>query len=110
MELRGMGLSFRAIGQKMRISHMTVLRLFRKFAPMKENENEQMSQKNDNAGEPKGRERQLSEENASLRAELNRMRKERDFQSIRADILDEMINIAERKFAIEIRKKSGAKR
>ncbi len=69
------------------------------------NEVEKMSNKNRaDKDSSKSREQQLMEENA------REARKERDFQNLRADVLDEMINIAEHKFDIKIRKKSGVKR
>lgn len=45
----------------------------------------------------------------SLEAEIARLQKELQRQSLRADVYEEMINVAEAKFKISIRKKAGAK-
>lgn len=111
VELRMMGLSLRQIGQKIGISHTSVRRMLRNFDPDNEFEVEEMKVKKEPVqSQSKSRERLFIKEIAALKAELRQTRKERDFQSLRAEAFDEMINIAEREFNIEIRKKSGVKR
>lgn len=46
----------------------------------------------------------------SLSEEIERLKKQLSEETLRADAYDEMINIAEKKFNIQIRKKVGAKR
>ena len=46
----------------------------------------------------------------ALEAEIARLRSQLKGEKLRADAYDEMINIAESKFKIAIRKKAGAKR
>jgi len=115
IKMRSQGMSLSAIGEKIGLGTTTVWKMMRNFdldSIIEEtNTVEDMGNKNktDN-GQSKSREQQLMEENARLKAELKEARKERDFQNLRADVLDEMINIAEHKFDIKIRKKSGVKR
>ena len=112
--MRSQGYSLRVIGEKVGLGTTTVWKMLRNFDLDSElddtNEVEKMSNKNRAGKDSKSREQQLMEENARLKAELKEARKERDFQNLRADVLDEMINIAEHKFDIKIRKKSGVKR
>ena len=114
-KMRMQGMSLQSIGEKLSLSTTTVWRILRTFAP--ENVTEFTNEVDDMSKTTKSdetrsdsREQQLLEENARLKAELREARKERDLQTLRADVLDEMINIAERKFDIRIRKKSGVKR
>lgn len=104
-----MGLSYRMISEKTGLAKSVVGRFFRNFDPENEYEVEEMKEK-DRPERKKSREQQLMEENARLKAELKKARKEAEFQNLRADVFDEMINIAEREFGIPIRKKSGVKR
>ena len=46
----------------------------------------------------------------ALKAEIMRLEKELKREKLRADLNDEIINVAEQKFNIQIRKKAGAKR
>ena len=46
----------------------------------------------------------------ALRAEIKRLEKELRREKLRADLNAEIINVAERKFNIQIREKAGAKR
>ena len=109
IELHRQGLSQRKIAKKIGVSQSYVSRILRNFDPGNEYEVEDMEER-DRSDKSKSREQQLREENARLKAELKEARQEADFQSLRADVFDEMINIAERKFGISIRKKSGVKR
>lgn len=109
VELRSLGLPLRSISKKIGLSKSTVWRMLRTFDPENGYEVEDMEEK-DRSDKSKSREQQLVEEIARLKAELKETRKELDLQNLRADVLDEMINIAERKFEIKIRKKSGVKR
>ncbi len=46
----------------------------------------------------------------SLQSEVERLRKQLEKESLRADLYNEMINVAEKQFDINIRKKAGTKR
>lgn len=52
---------------------------------------------------------ELPDDVKALKAEISRLQKELAHESLRADAYNEMINIAEKRFNIPIRKKSGAK-
>ena len=54
----------------------------------------------------KSKDQQIKE----LKAQLKQARKELDYEKLRAHAFDTMINLAEEKFNIPIRKKSGTKR
>ena len=109
IELHRQGLSQRKIAKKIGTSQSYVSRMLRNFDPESEYEVEDMEEK-DRSEKSRSREQQLREENARLKAELKKARQEADFQGLRADVFDEMINIAERRFGISIRKKYGVKR
>lgn len=49
-------------------------------------------------------------EEKALRTEIKRLERELRKQKLRADLNEEIINVAERKFNIQIRKKAGIKR
>jgi len=51
----------------------------------------------------------LSDENRELRRKLAEMEKKLKNEKLRADFYEEMVNVAEDKFKISIRKKAGAK-
>ena len=110
IEMRGIGLSYVEIGKKIGMSKSSVHRMLLNFDPENINEAEEMKTDNTNQEKPKGREQRLRDEIAALKAELKAVRKELDYQTIRGEVLDELINMAERDFKIDIRKKDGAKR
>jgi transposase len=90
------------------IGHSTVSRWIAIFASENSKKSLQMQkskpQKQSLRAEPKATDVQgLQEEVARLRAQLKQ-------EQLRADAYDEMINVAESKFNIAIRKKAGAKR
>lgn len=110
IEMRGIGLSYVEIGKKIGMSKSSVHRMLLNFDPENINKAEEMKTDNTNQEKPKGREQRLRDEIAALKAELKAVRKELDYQTIRGEVLDELINMAERDFKIDIRKKDGAKR
>lgn len=110
IEMRGIGLSYVEIGKKIGMSKSSVHRMLLNFDPENINEAEEMKTDDTNQEKPKGREQRLRDEIAALKAELKAVRKELDYQTIRGEVLDELINMAERDFKIDIRKKDGAKR
>ncbi len=52
---------------------------------------------------------QVSEQVQALQSEISRLRKELERETMRADLYNEIINVAEKKFDICIRKKAGTK-
>ena len=51
----------------------------------------------------------VPDEVKALKAEISRLKRELADESLRADAYNEMINVAEKRFNIPIRKKAGAK-
>jgi len=110
IEMRGIGLSYREIGKKIGMGKSSVHRMLLNFASVKLKETEEMKADTRSQETPKSREQRLRDEIDALKSELKSVRKELDYQTIRGEVLDELINIAERDFKIDIRKKDGAKR
>ncbi|MBR5436725.1 MAG: helix-turn-helix domain-containing protein [Muribaculaceae bacterium] len=113
VRMRNKGYSYREIGEETGVSKSSVARILRNFDPEIEKSQkllESMAKEKTDNGKQMTREQRLLEEVASLKAELRATRRELDHQTLRAEVLDEIINVAERKFDIEIRKKAGAKR
>lgn len=113
VQLHGKGYSYREIGEETGVSKSSVARILRNFVPANESSYEllkSMAKEKTDTERQRTREQRLLEEVASLKAELRATRRELDHQTLRAEVLDEIINVAEHKFNIEIRKKAGAKR
>ena len=113
VRMRNKGYSYREIGEETGVSKSSVARILRNFVPANESSYEllkSMAKEKTDTERQRTREQRLLEEVASLKAELRATRRELDHQTLRAEVLDEIINVAERKFDIEIRKKAGAKR
>lgn len=110
LSLRKQGFTYRAIGAKIGVSKTQVHRWLRNFAvekrlPMQK----KITPKREtgvHAPERSG-ERVPSE---TLEQKVRRLEQELKQARLRADFYDEMINVAEKKFQIQIRKKAGAKR
>lgn len=113
VRMRNKGYSYREIGEETGVSKSSVARILRNFVPANESSYEllkSMAKEKTDTERQRTREQRLLEEVASLKAELRATRRELDHQMLRAEVLDEIINVAEHKFNIEIRKKAGAKR
>lgn len=113
VRMRNKGYSYREIGEETGVSKSSVARILRNFVPANESSYEllkSMAKEKTDTERQRTREQRLLEEVASLKAELRATRRELDHQTLRAEVLDEIINVAEHKFNIEIRKKAGAKR
>lgn len=113
VRMRNKGYSYREIGEETGVSKSSVARILRNFVPANESSYEllkSMAKEKTDTERHRTREQRLLEEVASLKAELRATRRELDHQTLRAEVLDEIINVAEHKFNIEIRKKAGAKR
>jgi hypothetical protein len=101
------------IGEILPISHATAGRWIRKFAAENKGITTAMARtkKEKTAPTPKKPDRETKDDNIqTLKAELSAMKTKLRLAEMRADLYDEMINVAEKKFKVEIRKKAGAKR
>ncbi|MDR1632670.1 MAG: transposase [Dysgonamonadaceae bacterium] len=90
------------------IGHSTVSRWIRIFAAENEIQSDVM-QKKKTERQPSPVDIQATDPQ-SLQAEVVRLRAQLQEERLRADAFDEMINVAESKFKISIRKKVGVKR
>jgi transposase-like protein len=87
------------------VSHSTISRWIRKFAVENQSRPTAMTKKDSQEQTPSSSTSPMRSGTVeSLQAELSRLQSE-----LRADVYNEMINIAEATFKIPIRKKSGAK-
>lgn len=113
LQLRQAGLSYRAISSKIGVSKSALHKWLCNFAVETSIVNIDMKRKkHTKASSGTSRSQgaaQAEEEIARLKEELAKARKELAYQRMRADFYDEMINVAEGKFNIAIRKKAGAK-
>lgn len=106
------GYSAQLISKLVPVAKQTVYNWLRIAQEEKENqEAEAMAKKQaaETASEEATPARSVEEEVKALRAENAKLKKSLAWESMRADAFDEMINIAESRFKISIRKKSGAK-
>ena len=106
LELRRQGYSCEKIGKIFSLGHDTVRKWCVKFAPELVG-NLSMRQK-DNVTPPMP-EKQTDSDTVALRQRIKELEAQLKKESIRADFYDEMINVAEAKFNIPIRKKAGTK-
>jgi transposase-like protein len=104
------------ISKKLSISRMSIYRWIRIFADGKRIESMQKMRKSSpKATEVKKETCQEGSSESSMKSEnaqteIARLKRELYEAQVRAEAYDEMINIAEERFKISIRKKSGAKR
>ena len=95
------------------VSRSTILRWIRTF--VRDNPGYQMQQpiipkhEDPKAIEAMRREKEEKAEIKALKEEIGRLQTQLRRAEMRADVYDEMINVAERQFNIPIRKKPGAK-
>ena len=87
------------------IGHTTAWRWFRKFAAENKGKTTAMARTKKEKTTPKAK-----DDLQALKAELSAMKAKLKMAELRADLYDEIINVAEKKFKVEIRKKAGAKR
>ena len=95
------------IAEILPVGHSTVWRWIRKFAAGNKVKTEAMAstKKAKAAASGEG----SSEEVQSLKAELSALRERLRRAEMRADLYEEIITVAEKRFKVEIRKKAGAK-
>ncbi len=96
------------------VSRSTILRWIRNFVGENPEYRYQMqkasTQKREESAAVKRQENASQEEIKALKEELGRLQVQLRKAELRADLYDEMINVAEKQFNIPIRKKVGAKR
>ena len=110
LSLRKQGFTYRAIGAKIGVSKTQVHRWLRNFAVEKRSPMQKKITPKRVTGvhaPERSGERVPSE---TLEQKVRRLEQELKQARLRADFYDEMINVAEKKFQIQIRKKAGAKR
>lgn len=102
---REKGYGERRISRIIPIGHTTVSRWIITFATRNNQNFEEMSKK-----ELEGADLSATAKIKSLEADVKRLEQELKLSKLKSDFYDEMINVAEAKFNIPIRKKAGTKR
>jgi len=97
------------IAEILPIGHTTAWRWFRKFAAENNGKTTSMARTKKKTA-PKASDGEAKDDIQSLKEELSALKDKLKQAEMRADLYDEMINVAEKKFKVEIRKKAGAKR
>ena len=105
-----MGYSANKIESILPIGHTTAGRWIHKFAAENEDKPIVMARKKHRTTAPKAPARETKDDIVSLKVELAEMENKLKLAELRAELYDEMIDVAEKKFKVEIRKKAGAKR
>ena len=98
------------IAEILPIGHTTAWRWIRKFAAENKNKTTPMARTKKAKTAPKVSDGEAKDDIQSLKAELSALKARLRMAEMRADLYDEMIKVAEKKFKVEIRKKAGAKR
>ena len=98
------------IAEILPIGHTTAWRWIRKFAAESKNKTTPMARTKKAKTAPKASDVEAKDDIQSLKAELSALKARLRMAEMRADLYDEMIKVAEKKFKVEIRKKAGAKR
>ena len=98
------------IAEILPIGHTTVWRWIRKFAADNKGKTTVMARTKKTKTASKASDVEAKDDLQSLKAELSALKARLKQAELRADLYDEMINVAEKKFKVEIRKKAGAKR
>lgn len=92
------------------IGHTTVWRWIRKFAAENKVTTTPMSRTKKARTASEASDGEAKDDIQSLKAELSALKAKLKTAEMRADLYDEIIKVAEKKFRVEIRKKAGAKR
>lgn len=110
IELRSSGLSYHRISKIIPVPLETLRQWCIKFAASNKSTQELPMDKKVQVDEQTSKQEQsLPEDVQALQAELKRLRAELLNAQIKSEAYDELINVAEAKFSIQIRKKAGAK-
>ena len=110
IELRSSGLSYHRISKIIPVPLETLRQWCIKFAASNKSTQELPMDKKVQVDEQTTKQEQsLPKDVQALQAELKRLRAELLNAQIKSEAYDELINVAEAKFGIQIRKKAGAK-
>ena len=110
LELRASGLSYGRISKIIPVPMETLRNWCTKFAPSTKNVlHRLMNNKVQVEEQIADKDQSLPQDVQALQAELKRLRAELLDAQIKSEAYDELINVAEAKFGIQIRKKAGAK-
>ena len=110
IELRSSGLSYHRISKIIPVPLETLRQWCIKFAASNKSTQELPMDKKVQVDEQTSKQEQsLPEDVQALQAELKRLRAELLNAQVKSEAYDELINVAEAKFGIQIRKKAGAK-
>lgn len=110
LELRSSGLSYGRISKIISVPEETIRRWCIKFASLSKNVLPHPMKNKEQIDERASESNQsLPQDVLALQAELKKLRAELLNAEIKAEAYDELINVAEAKFGIQIRKKAGAK-
>ena len=110
IELRSSGLSYHRISKIIPVPLETLRQWCIKFAASNKSTQELPMDKKVQVDEQiTKRDQSLPQDVHALQAELKRLRAELLDAQIKSEAYDELINVAEAKFGIQIRKKAGAK-
>ena len=101
-----LGYSIGHISRIIPLSYGTVKRWLSIFAEEERKDNESAMKKKSSTTQ---NHMDTNEEIKALKAQITRLEKDLDNARIKAELYNEMINVAEQHFNIRIRKKSGAK-
>ena len=110
LELRSSGLSYGRISKILSVPGETIRRWCIKFAEPKAG-SQQSGMKREVNSEPESTDgtQEAPKDIQALEAEVERLRSALSEAEIKAEAYEELINVAESKFGIRIRKKAGAK-
>ena len=110
IELRSSGLSYRRISKIISVPKETVRKWCINFAPSNKSALQYSMEKKVQVDVlPSENDMSLPQDVQALQAELKKIRAELLNAQIKSEAYDELINVAEAKFGIQIRKKAGAK-
>ena len=110
IELRSTGLSYHRISKIIPVPKETLRSWCINFAPSNKSALQYCMKKKVQVDEQTSeRDQSLPQDVQALQAELKKLRAELLNAQIKSEAYDELINVAEAKFGIQIRKKAGAK-
>ena len=110
LDLRASGLSYGRISKIIPVPMETLRNWCIKFAPSTKNVLQRLMSNKEQVNEQiSERDQSLPQDVQALQAELKKLRAALLNAEIKAEAYDELINVAEAKFGIQIRKKAGAK-
>ena len=109
VELRSDGMGYGRISKIIPVPEETIRRWCIKFAPTTQQVHSTMKESAQTKVCETNQQHLLPDDVLSLQAELKRLRAQLVDAEIKAEAYDELINVAEAKFGIRIRKKAGAK-